>query len=90
MNDQYHFLDENSLQELSKLKRPPLYNNYHNNLLNLLNETYLIASNARSQGIDVSEKIESIIDYDLAYRVDKMNDINITNLLRNLLSETTK
>jgi DNA polymerase II large subunit len=90
MNDQYHFLDENSLQELSKLKRPPLYNNYHNNLLNLLNETYLIASDARSQGIDVSEKIESRIVYDLADRVAKMHDINITNRLRNLLSETTK
>ena len=36
------------------------------------------------------EKIESRIVYDLADRVAKMHDINITNRLRNLLSETTK
>jgi DNA polymerase II large subunit len=90
MNVHYNFLDENSLQELSNLKRPPFYNNYHNTLLNFLNEIYLIASNARSQGIDVSEIIESRIVYDLADRVAKMHNINITNRLRNLLSETTK
>ncbi|HEU5462259.1 MAG TPA: DNA polymerase II large subunit, partial [Nitrososphaeraceae archaeon] len=90
MNIHYNFLDENSLQELNNLKRPPFYNNYHNTLLNFLNEIYLIASNARSQGIDVSEIIESRIVYDLADRVAKMHNINITNRLRNLLSETTK
>src|SRR5215211_1911934 len=90
MNVHYNLLDENSLQELSSLKRPSFYNNYHNNLLNFLNEIYLIASDARLQGIDVSEKIESRIVYDLADRVAKMHDINITNRLRNLLSETTK
>src|SRR5919106_5111559 len=90
MNVHYNLLDENSLQELSSLKRPSFYNNYHNNLLNFLNEIYLIASSARLQGIDVSEKIESRIVYDLADRVAKMHDINITNRLRNLLSETTK
>jgi DNA polymerase II large subunit len=90
MNVHYNLLDENSLQELSSVKRPSFYNNYHNNLLNFLNEIYLIASDARLQGIDVSEKIESRIVYDLADRVAKMHDINITNRLRNLLSETTK
>ena len=90
MNVNYNLLDENSLQELSSLKRPSFYHNYHNNLLNFLNEIYLIASDARLQGIDVSEKIESRIVYDLADRVAKMHDINITNRLRNLLSETTK
>ena len=79
MNDQYHFLDENSIQELSNLKRPLFYNNYHDNLLNLLNKIYLIASDARIQGIDVSEEIESRIVYDLADRVAKMHGINITN-----------
>ena len=90
MNVNYNLLDENSLQELSSLKRPFFYHNYHKNLLNFLNEIYLIASDARLQGIDVSEKIESRIVYDLADRVAKMHDINITNRLRNLLSETTK
>ena len=85
MNVNYNLLDENSLQELSSLKRPSFYHNYHNNLLNFLNEIYLIASDARLQGIDVSEKIESRIVYDLAdiyglaERVAKMHGINITN-----------
>ena len=77
MKDQYHFLDENSIQELSNLKRPLFYNDYHDNLLNLLNKIYLIASDARTQGIDVSEKIESRIVYDLADRVAKMHVLTL-------------
>ena len=79
MNDQYHFLDENSIQELNNLKRPLFYNDYHDDLLNLLNKIYLIASDARKQGIDVSEKIESRIVYGLDDRVAKIHGINITN-----------
>ncbi|HJU58501.1 MAG TPA: DNA polymerase II large subunit [Nitrososphaeraceae archaeon] len=90
MINQFQFLDENSIRELSNLKSPFFYNDYHNNLLESLNKIYLIANDARLQGIDVSERIESRIVYDLADRVAKMHDINITNRLRDLLSETTK
>ena len=41
----------------------------------------------RIKKISIIEKIESRIVYDLADRVAKMHDINITNRLRNLLSE---
>ncbi|HEU5172135.1 MAG TPA: DNA polymerase II large subunit, partial [Nitrososphaeraceae archaeon] len=58
--------------------------------LESLNKIYLIANDARIQGIDVSDRIESRIVYDLADRVAKMHDINITKRLRDLLSETTK
>ena len=90
MINQFQFLDENSIQELGNLKSPFFYNNYHNILLESLNKIYLIANDARIQGIDVSDGIESRIVYDLADRVAKMHDINITNRLRELLSETTK
>ncbi|HSF00349.1 MAG TPA: DNA polymerase II large subunit, partial [Nitrososphaeraceae archaeon] len=90
MINQFQFLDENSIQELGNLKSPLFYNNYHNILLESLNKIYLIANDARIQGIDVSDGIESRIVYDLADRVAKMHDINITNRLRELLSETTK
>jgi DNA polymerase II large subunit len=90
MIKQFQFLDENSIAELRNLKSPLFYNNYHNAILESLNKIYLIANDARIQGIDVSDKIESRIVYDLADRVAKMHDINITNRLRNLLSETTK
>ena len=90
MINQFQFLDEDSIKQLSNLKSPLFYNNYHNILLESLNKIYLIANDARIQGIDVSNKIESRIVYDLADRVVKMHDINITNRLRDLLSETTK
>ena len=79
MINQFQFLDENSIRELSNLKSPFFYNDYHNNLLESLNKIYLIANDARIQGIDVSERIESRIVYDLADRVAKMHGINITN-----------
>ena len=90
MINQYQFLDENSIEELRNLKSPLFYNNYHNTILESLNKIYLIANDARIQGIDASDKIESRIVYDLADRVAKMHDINITKRLRDLLSETTK
>src|ERR671910_1254604 len=90
MINQFQFLDENSIAELRNLKSPLFYNNYHNTILESLNKIYLIANDARIQGIDASDKIESRIVYDLADRVAKMHDINITKRLRDLLSETTK
>jgi DNA polymerase II large subunit len=88
--NQFQLLDDNSLYELNILKSPSFYNNYHIKILESLNKIYQIAYDARKQGIDVSEKIESRIVYDLADRVAKMHDINITNRLRDLLSKTTK
>ncbi|MDF2736382.1 MAG: polC [Nitrososphaeraceae archaeon] len=90
MINEFQFLDENSIEELRNLKSPLFYNNYHNTILESLNKIYLIANDARIQGIDASDKIESRIVYDLADRVAKMHDINITKRLRDLLSETTK
>jgi len=90
MINQFQFLDENSIAELRNLKSPLFYNNYHNTILESLNKIYLIANDARIQGIDASDNIESRIVYDLADRVAKMHDINITNRLRDLLSKTTK
>ena len=66
MINQFQFFDEDSIKQLSNLKSPLFYNNYHNILLESLNKIYLIANDARIQGIDVSNKIESRIVYDLA------------------------
>ena len=79
MINQFQFLDENSIEELRNLKSPLFYNNYHNTILESLNKIYLIANDARIQGIDASDRIESRIVYDLADRVAKMHGINITN-----------
>ena len=90
MINHFQFLDEDSITELRNLKSPLFYNKYHNEILESVNQIYLIANLARKQGIDTSDKIESRIVYDLADRVAKMHDINITNRLRDLLSKTTK
>ncbi|HJT83522.1 MAG TPA: DNA polymerase II large subunit [Nitrososphaeraceae archaeon] len=90
MINHFQFLDDNSITELRNLKSPLFYNKYHNDILESVNQIYLIANVARKQGIDTFDKIESRIVYDLADRVAKMHDINITNRLRDLLSKTTK
>jgi DNA polymerase II large subunit len=90
MINHFQFLDDNSITELRNLKSPFFYNKYHNDILESVNQIYLIANVARKQGIDTFDKIESRIVYDLADRVAKMHDIDITNRLRDLLSKTTK
>src|ERR1044072_5653813 len=90
MINHFQFLDDNSITELRNLKSPFFYNKYHNDILESVNQIYLIANVARKQGIDTFDKIESRIVYDLADRVAKMHDINITNRLRDLLSKTRK
>lgn len=90
MNNTFSFLDENSIHELKKLKRPLFYERYHTSILESVYNIYNIAGQARNQGIDVTTTIESQIVYDLADRVAKMHDIDITERLRILLSQTTK
>ncbi|NOJ29640.1 MAG: DNA polymerase II large subunit [Nitrososphaeraceae archaeon] len=83
-------LDINPEKRLEKIRRPIIYENYHNNILNLFNQSYEICQRARDKGSDPSNTVESKIAYDLADRVAKMHNIDIADRLRVLLSETTK
>ncbi|MGD1839135.1 MAG: DNA polymerase II large subunit [Nitrososphaeraceae archaeon] len=90
MKYDYIILDDNSISELNKLDRPFIYKNYHDIILEHFHKLYNIGKEARSKGIDVSTIIESRIAYDLADRVAKMHNMDITSRLRKLLSETSK
>ncbi|MDX1371796.1 MAG: DNA polymerase II large subunit, partial [Nitrososphaeraceae archaeon] len=90
MTNFFSILNENSIKELKKLKRPLSYEKYHTTLLASVYEIYQRVLEARSKGLDVSNNIESQIVYDLADRVAKMHNIDITERLRLLLSQTTK
>lgn len=90
MKNIFSILDANSIQELQKLKRPLPYEKYHTSIIESVYDIYQIVLQARSQGVDVSTNIESQIVYDLADRVAKMHNIDITKRLRILLSQTTK
>ena len=82
--------DLDAKKRLERIKRPSIYENYHNNILNLFNRSYDVCSKAREKGLDPTSFVESKIAYDLADRVAKMHDIQIADRLRVLLSETTK
>lgn len=90
MKNFFSILNENSIKELKKLKRPLSYEKYHTTILASVYEIYERILEARSKGLDVSNYIESQIVYDLADRVAKMHNIDITERLRILLSQTTK
>ena len=90
MRYDFVILDNNSISELNKLDRPFFYKHYHDGILEHFHTLYCIGKEARNKGIDVSTIIESRIAYDLADRVAKMHNIDITKRLRKLLSETSK
>ncbi len=90
MSNNLDLLPEEPEKRLQEIKRPSIYKNYHNQILNLFNQSYRICSKAREKGLDPTITVESKIAYDLADRVAKMHDIGIADRLRILLSETTK
>ncbi|MDQ6723472.1 MAG: hypothetical protein M3Z01_04315, partial [Thermoproteota archaeon] len=75
---------------LKSISIPQHYVDYQINILNLVNELYIIIQKARQKGYDVTTKIEPKIAYDLSDRVAKMHNIDISDRLRSLLKHTSK
>jgi DNA polymerase II large subunit len=75
---------------LENIHMPQYYLNYQHCILKNIQKTFELATRARKRGLDVSDKVEPKIAYDLADRVAKMHNIDIANRLRSLLSHTTK
>ena len=69
---------------------PEYYLNNQRNILRNIQCNFELATRARKEGLDVSDRVESKIAYDLADRVAKMHNIDIANRLRVLLAQTTK
>ncbi len=84
-----NLIDEAKVR-LENISIPQYYLDYQINILEHVNKIYIIAQKARQRGIDVTNYVEPKIAYDLADRVAKMHNIDISDRLRALLKYTTK
>jgi DNA polymerase II large subunit len=75
---------------LKEVNMPEYYLNYQHEILTNVERSFELATKGRKMGLDVSDRVEPKIAYDLADRVAKMHNIDIANRLRALLSHTTK
>ena len=75
---------------LKNLALPQYYVNYQESILQNVQRNLDAGMEARLRGIDVTDRIEPKIAFDLSDRVAKMHDIDIANRLRELLSKTSK
>src|ERR687892_287848 len=81
---------EEAETHLKDVRMPAFYWRYQQSILKNVDKGYQHALKARRRGIDAADIIEPKIAYDLADRVAKMHNIDITDRLRALLSQTTK
>jgi len=66
---------------------PDHYRQYNQLLFKELSELHKTASEARSKGLDPSNKVETDIAFDLADRVDRMFNLPLADRLRELLGK---
>ena len=81
---------EDSEIYLKDIQMPEYYLNNQRNILRNIQCNFELATRARKEGLDVSDRVESKIAYDLADRVAKMQNIDIANRLRVLLAQLPK
>jgi len=75
---------------LKNLALPEYFVHYQDSILTNLQKNLDVAVEARRRGIDVTDRVEPKIAFDLADRVAKMHNIDIADRLRELLSKTSK
>ena len=75
---------------LKNLALPEYYVNYQESILQSVQKNLDVGIEARRRGIDVTDRVEPKIAFDLSDRVAKMHDIDIAKRLRELLSNTSK
>jgi DNA polymerase II large subunit len=77
-------------KENKDVQIPSSYIEYHQKISEYINDSISVAQEAKRQGLDISEKIESQIGYDLPDRIAKIHEIDISNRLRTLLPKLGK
>jgi len=77
-------------KESKDVQIPSSYIEYHQKISEYINDSISVAQEAKRHGLDVSEKIESQIGYDLPDRIAKIHEIDISNRLRTLLPKLGK
>ena len=80
----------NRIKEARNSEIPPFYIEYHQKISKYIEDTISIAQAAKKEGLDISEKVESQIGYDLPDRIAKIHDIDISDRLRTLLPKLGK
>ncbi|HEX7818608.1 MAG TPA: hypothetical protein VF419_04455, partial [Nitrososphaeraceae archaeon] len=74
----------------NKVQIPSSYIEYHQKISEYIDDSISVAQEAKRQGLDISEKVESQIGYDLPDRIAKIHEIDISNRLRTLLPKLGK
>ncbi|MGV8107303.1 MAG: DNA polymerase II large subunit [Nitrososphaerota archaeon] len=77
-------------KENKEVQIPSSYIEYHQKISEYINNSISVAQEAKRQGLDISEKVESQIGYDLPDRIAKIHEIDISNRLRTLLPKLGK
>jgi len=77
-------------KENKDVQIPSSYIEYHQKISKYINDSISVAQEAKRQGLDISEKVESQIGYDLPDRIAKIHEIDISNRLRTLLPKLGK
>ena len=80
----------NHIKENKDVQIPSYYIEYHQKISKYIEDTISIAQTAKKQGLDISEKVESQIGYDLPDRISKIHEIDISSRLRTLLPKLGK
>lgn len=83
-------MSENIALRLKEVPMPESYFEYYSKLSNEVFSIFEKAAAAKATLSDSSGMVEPKIAFDLADRVSKMHDIDITENLRNLIQTTTK
>ncbi len=73
-----------------EIEVPNYYSVYHHSILDNLDRCSVSCKIAKQSNLDISNIIESKIAYDLADRVAKMHEIDVSQRLRTLLTVTGK
>ena len=80
----------NHIKENKDVQIPSYYIEYHQKISKYIEDTISIAQTAKKQGLDISEKVESQVGYDLPDRIAKIHEIDISSRLRTLLPKLGK
>ncbi|HSD04639.1 MAG TPA: DNA polymerase II large subunit, partial [Nitrosopumilaceae archaeon] len=83
-------MSENVALRLGEIPMPKYYSDYYTALSNEVFSTFERAAAAKSTLADSSVMVEPKIAFDLADRVSKMHEIDVTERLRALIQTTTK
>jgi DNA polymerase II large subunit len=77
-------------KESNNTQIPSYYLQYHKKISQYIDDSISAAQAAKKHGLDISEKVESQIGYDLPDRIAKIHEIDISNRLRILLPKLGK